>query len=86
MNISTKFGSNYNVVSDSITWIYSVLKGDLSRIGHLIIWTPKDMTHDPKQTVAWVSEWVSDCFLRPIQQFFSYIIDDSIRFVLDQYA
>jgi hypothetical protein len=40
-----------------------------------------------------VSEWVSDCYLRPIQQLFSYIEqinyqwdDDEVRFVLDQHA
>jgi hypothetical protein len=41
-------------------------------------------------------EWVSDCWLMPIQQFFSYISwqeqvnfqwdDDEVRFVLDQHA
>jgi hypothetical protein len=42
-----------------------------------------------------LSEWVSDCCLTPIQQFFSYIMarqvnfqwdDDEVRFVLDQHA
>jgi hypothetical protein len=43
----------------------------------------------------WVSEWVTDYCLTPIQQLFSYIMertvnfqwdDDEVHFVLDQYA
>ena len=52
----------------------------------------------PIMYVYWlyiVSEWVSDCCLTPIQQFFNYIMartsyfpwdDDEVRFFLDQQA
>ena len=41
-------------------------------------------------TYVYLLNWVSDCYLMPIQQFFSYTIyqwyDDELRFVLDQHA
>jgi hypothetical protein len=47
---------------------------------------------DPTAARIHDSEWVSDCCLTPIQQFFSYIMvtlqwdDDEVRFVLDQHT